>query len=216
MFGLVQTPSRSIDKVHRLIKTRHVKNRELVPDAASLNWNLDSYNNDRDEAIIFSLVGLVNERFPNCIVEKQPEELARSTPVHLSLNLYHVDELYTYPSFVPWHRTLRYFTHKGERILNVAPGLEEAKVCGKCGLCEGQISVWELQPISKNEAQVTARATAPRRNLSSGTLLAVRFFDKPYVARTTRHTSVPSANVNDMVDRLDLSKLPTMPFSCPV
>ena len=92
VFGVVQTPSRSVDKVQRLVKTRHVKNRELVPDDASLNWRLDPYNNNRDgvyrmqcneemQAILVSLVGLVKERFPTWIVKKQPEVLARSTPV---------------------------------------------------------------------------------------------------------------------------------------
>ena len=114
VFGVEQTPSRSIDKVQILIKIRHVKNRELVPDAAPLNWNLDPYNSDEDgvyrlqyneemQPILISLVGLVNERFPNWIVKKQPGEWARSTPVHLSLNLYQGDELYTYLSFVTGH-----------------------------------------------------------------------------------------------------------------
>ena len=89
--------------------------------------------NEEMKAILVSLVGLVNERFPNWIVKKQPNELARSTPVHLSLNLYHVDELYTFPSFVPWHRTLRYFTHDGDRTLKDAPGLEEARFAGSVG-----------------------------------------------------------------------------------
>ena len=135
IFGVVQTPVRCIDKFQRLLKTRHVKNRELVPDEATLSWNLDPYDERMDcvyrmqcdeelQAILNTLVLLVNERLPFWIAKKLPEELSKSTPVMLSLNLYYVDELYQFPSFIRWHRTLRSLTNKGERTFKEAPGLE--------------------------------------------------------------------------------------------
>ena len=127
-------------------------------------------------------------------------------PVHLGQNLYHVDELYTFPAFVPWHRNLRYFTHHGKITLKEAPGMEEGRFASSVGYAKDRFQYKLPQPISKNEAQAAAKASAPRRNLSSGTYLTVRFFDKPYVAHTTKHTSAPCAKVNDMVDRLEIPK----------
>ena len=48
VFGKVQTPLRSIDKVQRLIKTRHVKNRELFAGDSPMYWCLDPYNQTKD------------------------------------------------------------------------------------------------------------------------------------------------------------------------
>ena len=107
---------------------------------------------------------------------------------------------------MPWHRTLRYFTHNGERTLKEAPGLEEARFASSVGYAKDRFQYKLPQPISKNEAQAAAKASAPRRNLSSGASLTVRFFDKPYVARTTKHTSPPCAKVNDVVDRLEIPR----------
>ena len=153
-----------------------------------------------------SLVPLVNEKFPNWIVKKTPEQLQRAKPVHLSLNTFHVNESYMFPSLIPWHRTLRYFTHKGERTLKEAPGLEEARFAVSIGYAKDRYQFKLPQPISTNEAQEAARANAPRRNLSGNTPLSVRFFDRPYVALCTKHTNAPSARVNDMVERLDIPK----------
>ena len=150
-----------------------------------------------------SLVALVNEKFPNWIVKKTPEQLQRSMPVHLSMITFHVNEAYMLPSLIPWHRTLRYFTHKGKRTLKEAPGVEEARFAVSVGYAKDRYQYKLPQPISKNEAQEAARANATRRNLSGNTPLTVRFFEKLYVACCTKHTNAPSARVKTSPRRLE-------------
>ena len=115
------------------------------------------------------------------------------------MNLHSVDELYLYPSLVPWHRSLRYFTHNGERTLKEEPRLEESRFANSVGYAKDRYQFKLPMPISKNEAQAAAKASAPKRNLASKPTMSMRFFDRPLSNMHTKHTNAPGAHISDMV-----------------